>query len=161
MSQVTQDGYLKRPTTDDTLDDEEETDIDLDGSNITSRIRSASSIFLPRSLHTFSSSPLFIHQQRQSHSSNSPDSFLLGTPGVTVVDPTDNVIILPDEEVGEPSFGAGEAAEDTATLYAEFQILPHQSLYKTAFDGKADGEWVNGCLSQIFFILLIITDRGR
>lgn len=72
----------------------------------------------------------------------------------------DQVIILPEEEeegrggeleeVGEPSFGAGEAAEDTATLYEEFESLSaHQGLYKTAFDGMNGEEWKNGCVSEV------------
>ncbi|VDK22124.1 unnamed protein product [Taenia asiatica] len=146
---VTQDGYLNRSVVGENLDDDD------DGIDMTSGVQSTSSALLSRSLCGFSPSPLFSpnsflqqHQQPR-RSSNSPPTSFLDSSGVTV-DPGDQVIILPEEEeeeTGELSFGAGEAAEDTATLYAEFQTLPHQALYKTVFDGKVDGDWCNGCVN--------------
>ncbi|KAL5960797.1 Mitogen-activated protein kinase kinase kinase 10 [Taenia solium] len=146
---VTQDGYLNRSVVGENLDDDD----DDDGIDMTSGVQSTSSALLSRSLCGFSPSPLFSpnsflqQHQKPRRSSNSPPTSFLDSSGVTV-DPGDQVIILPEEEeeeTGELSFGAGEAAEDTATLYAEFQTLPHQALYKTVFDGKVDGDWCNGC----------------
>nr|CDS19087.1 mitogen-activated protein kinase kinase kinase 9 [Echinococcus granulosus] len=146
---VTQDGYLNRSAVGEALDDDD----DDDGIDMTSGMRSTSSVLLSRSLCGFSPSPLFSptsflqQQQQQRHPSNSPPTSFLDSSGVAV-DPGDQVIILPEEEeeeTGELSFGAGEAAEDTDTLYAEFQTLPHQALYKTVYDGKLDGDWCNGC----------------
>ncbi|KAM7541790.1 hypothetical protein Aperf_G00000009615 [Anoplocephala perfoliata] len=173
---VTQDGYLNCSTVDESLDDDLDNLVD-DGSDIASGVHSASSILLGRSLRGFSSSsPLFSptsffqqHQQpNQQTSKNSP-----GGAGGVAVDNDDPVIILPEEEeedregeleeAGEPSFGAGEAAEDTATLYEEFESLSaHQGLYKAAFDGKNGEEWGDGCPipeADALSRMLSLTDR--
>ncbi|KAL5107811.1 Mitogen-activated protein kinase kinase kinase 10 [Taenia crassiceps] len=146
---VTQDGYLNRSVIGEALDDDD----DDDGIDMASGVQSTSSVLLSRSLCGFSPSSLFSpnsflqQQQQPRRSSNSPPTSFLDSSGVAV-DTGDQVIILPEEEeeeTGELSFGAGEAAEDTATLYAEFQTLPHQELYKNVYDGKVDGDWCNGC----------------
>lgn len=148
---MTQDGYLNRSVVGETLDDDD----DDDGIDMASGVQSASSVLLSRSLCGFSPSSLFspnsfLQQQQPRRSGNSPPTSFLDSSSVTV-DPGDQVIILPEEEeeeTGELSFGAGEAAEDTATLYAEFQTLPNQALYKTVYDGKVDGDWCNGSVSR-------------
>uniref|UniRef100_A0A5K3ERE3 Protein kinase domain-containing protein n=1 Tax=Mesocestoides corti TaxID=53468 RepID=A0A5K3ERE3_MESCO len=123
---VTQDGYLNRSAINGNFNNDDKA----------GGVQSPS-MLLMQSVGGFSPSPLFSHSSflhQQQRSSNSPTASFLGSPDA--VDPVDDVILLPGEEVGEPSFGAGEAAEDTATLYAEFQQLPNQTSYEAVFDAS-------------------------
>ncbi|VUZ54771.1 unnamed protein product, partial [Hymenolepis diminuta] len=112
-------------------------------------------------------------QQQRSVTSDQSSSLQQGVEGELVDDGNDDVVVIrfiihsqedaggdgeleeeEEEVVGGPSFGAGEAAEDTATLYEEFKSISSHQWIPYEDDGggeKADMEvgegWRNGCVN--------------